>query len=166
MDLGSEEGDGEMTQISPDRLPQLKQVLEQHGFSDPGVLQLIKRGQVFGLVQRIDQALEMHVRAFKDGTLESEIEISRNYLEHLGQNSCRSAQTELETLLTMAEIPFTPSKATISPQRLIIPKKLTNWRKLIAMSVLTGFAPIALILIANHPLIRKKPYGSLEHNRI
>lgn len=88
-----------MTQIAPELLPSLKQALKQRGFYDPGVLQLYKRGQSFGLVGRLDKILEMHIRGFKDGLVEAEIEISRDYFEHLGPKSCRSAQSELESIL-------------------------------------------------------------------
>lgn len=137
----------EVTHIAPALLPYLEDVLVQRGFYNPGVLQLYKRDQKFGLVKRLDQALEMHVRGFNDGRVDAEIEISRDYFEHLGPNSCRPAQTELEAILEEVQIPFTPAKAPADPGYVVIPHRLTEWRKVLPMAFgsLAGVVPIALL---------------------
>jgi hypothetical protein len=42
-----------------------------------------KKGQVFGYVRLLRNDLEWHIRAFPDGTLESEIEPPRTTIKHL-----------------------------------------------------------------------------------
>jgi len=69
-----------MTQNAPELLPSLKHALKQRGFYDSGILQLYKRGQVFGLVRLLDKILEMQIQGFKDGLIEAEIEISRKII--------------------------------------------------------------------------------------
>ena len=52
------------------------------GFTDP-IFQERKKGQRFGLAKPLSSLLEWHVRGFADGMLDSEVEISRNWLQHL-----------------------------------------------------------------------------------
>ncbi|MFW9831865.1 MAG: hypothetical protein ACFFD8_08820 [Candidatus Thorarchaeota archaeon] len=144
-----------MTQIAPALLPYLEQVLKQRGFYNPGALQLYKRNQVFGLIKQLDKPLEMHIRGFKDGTLEAEIEISREYFEHLGPNSCQPAQAEIETILEEARIAFTPAPPLDEGKRVVIPRKLTEWRKVLALTTLVLLAGLPLALAAA-PLIMPK----------
>jgi hypothetical protein len=60
----------------------VKDVLVREGFRDTP-LQIWKPEQVFGLVKPLDDVYEIHVRGYQDGTLDAEIEVSREYLEHL-----------------------------------------------------------------------------------
>lgn len=61
---------------------EVKNILLKGGFHDPALLQVQKEGQIFGLVRKVNDLLEIHVRGYNDSTLESEIELSREYLEH------------------------------------------------------------------------------------
>jgi len=63
-------------------LDRAKEALIKEGFRDT-LLQFWKPGQVFGLVKPLDDTYEIHVRGYQDGTLDAEIEVSREYLEHL-----------------------------------------------------------------------------------
>ena len=150
-----------MTQIAPELLPSLQNALKQRGFYDPGVLQLYKRGQAFGLVRRLDKILEMHIRGFKDGLIEAEIEISRDYFEHLGPKSCRSAQPELESILKEEGIFFTPSSPSGETERVEIPSKLTEWRKVLSLTALGIFAGIPVALVTS-ALIKPKVKGVVQ----
>jgi uncharacterized ParB-like nuclease family protein len=69
-------------QIHPDHLPLLAAILQREGFTDP-IFQEWKSGQRFGLSRSLSNLLEWHVRGFADGMLDSEVEISRNWLQHL-----------------------------------------------------------------------------------
>jgi len=68
--------------IDPDDLKSLKGTLFDEGFYDPWFAHEWKDEQKFGLAKELDAPFEWHVRAFKDGRLESEIEISRRYIGH------------------------------------------------------------------------------------
>jgi len=69
-------------QINPEHVPLLAMILQQMGFADP-IFQERKKGQRFGLARHLSSLLEWHVRGFADGMLDSEVEISRNWLQHL-----------------------------------------------------------------------------------
>ncbi|MFX1404615.1 MAG: hypothetical protein ACFE9D_09125 [Promethearchaeota archaeon] len=150
-----------MTQLAPELVPRLKGALKRRGFYDPGVLQLYKRGQAFGLVRRVDKILEMHIRGFKDGLIEAEIEISRDYFEHLGPNSCRSAQSELESILKEEGISFTSSSSSGETDRVEIPSKLTEWRKVLGLTALGIFAGIPAAILTS-ALINPKAKSGVQ----
>lgn len=69
-------------QIHPEHFPLLAVILQRTGFADP-VFQEWKIGQRFGLSRSLSSLLEWHVRGFADGMLNSDVEISRNWLQHL-----------------------------------------------------------------------------------
>jgi uncharacterized ParB-like nuclease family protein len=69
-------------QIHPEHVPLLAMILQQTGFTDP-IFQERKKGQRFGLSRHLSSLLEWHVRGFADGMLDSEVEISRNWLQHI-----------------------------------------------------------------------------------
>lgn len=69
-------------QVRPHYVPQLALILRTHGFVDP-FFQEWRIGQRFGLSRSITEVLEWHVRGFADGTLDSEVEVSRKRLQHI-----------------------------------------------------------------------------------
>ena len=119
-------------------LKRVENVLKEEGFEHT-YLQVWKEGQVFGLIKRIDDKWEMHVRGFEDGHLEAEIEISREYLEHLDDRYRRSAVRELSKILSKYNIPHKVTgdyglEATFLPE----PESLTPWVPLIALLTVLG----------------------------
>lgn len=120
-------------------LERAKGVLVQEGFSDT-ILQTVKQGQVFGLVKKVDSIWEMHVRGFNDERLEAEIEISRDYFEHLDDNYRRDATLELTQILDAYQIAY-QLKGNL-PQvavTLYPPKQLTPWKPVVAIAALAVF---------------------------
>ncbi len=117
-------------------LDMVKQALISEGLSDPGPLrQVIKPGQAFGLVKRLDNTWEMHVRGFDSGTLEAEIEISRDYFEHLDDRFRRDATPELLAILRYYGIPYhITGQLPQMTVRLEIPQKLTPWKPVAALA--------------------------------
>lgn len=78
-------------------LEQARQALLAEGFrSTP--MQYRKRDQVFGLVKPHGDRLQIHVRAFRSGVIESEVELSNRYIEHLWSPR-RSAHAEIARIL-------------------------------------------------------------------
>jgi len=69
-------------QIHPEHFPLLAATLRRTGFTNP-IFQEWKIGQRFGLSRPLSSLLEWHVRGFADGMLGSEVEISRNWLQHV-----------------------------------------------------------------------------------
>ena len=113
-------------------------ILRKEGFQDT-VLQVQKSGQVFGLVKRLDppwEMWEMHVRGFEDGHLEAEIEISRDYLEHLNDNYRRSAAAELSQLLSKHGIQHIIERSNNVKLDLEAPRTLTPWKPIVALGVI------------------------------
>jgi len=119
-------------------LQKVKGVLVQEGFNDT-VLQTIKPGQVFGLVRKLDNVWEMHVRGFNDGRLEAEIEVSRDYFEHLDDDYRRDATLELTQILDTYQIPYRSTGSL--PQMGVIlypPKQLRPWKPVAAILGILG----------------------------
>jgi len=91
-------------QIHPEHFPLLAVILQQMGFTNP-IFQERKKGQRFGLSRPVSSLLEWHVRGFADGMLDSEVEISRNWLQHLAARS-GSYFSPLLRILDRIGIPF------------------------------------------------------------
>jgi len=128
-------------------LADIEQILREEGFQDT-LLQVQKPGQVFGLVKRLDppwEIWEMHVRGFEDGHLEAEIEISRDYLEHLDDRYRRSAGTELSQLLSKHGVPHVVERGGNVKLDLEVPETLTPW-KMIAVAL--GVIALALYVLS------------------
>lgn len=117
-------------------LEMVKRALVQEGFSDT-ILQTVKPGQVFGLVKKVDSIWEMHVRGFSDRRLEAEIEISRDYFEHLDDNYRRDATLELTQILDAYQILY-QSKGNLPQMAVTVypPEKLTPWKPIVAIAAL------------------------------
>jgi hypothetical protein len=94
-----------MLSISPWQVEILRRTLLAEGFRSAGLLQIWKKGQVFGYVRRIQESLEWHIRAFEDGRLESELEPPRTTIRHLLNNPFPADQP-LAQLLQRHRIPF------------------------------------------------------------
>ncbi len=120
-------------------LQMVKEVLIQESFSGT-MLQTVKPNQVFGVVKKVDNVWEMHVRGFSDGSLESEIEISRDYLEHFDDTYRRDATLELTQILDAYSIPY-ESKGSLPQMSVTLypPKQLTPWKPLLALTTLAVF---------------------------
>jgi hypothetical protein len=68
--------------VHRDYIPRLPAILYRIGFKDP-LFQQWRLGQRFGLSRPLTNMLEWHIRGFADGTLDSEVEISRKSFQHL-----------------------------------------------------------------------------------
>ena len=91
-------------QIHSEHFPLLVAILHQAGFRDP-IFQEWKTGQRFGLSRPLSSLLEWHVRGFADGMLESEVEISRNWLQHITA-SAGPFYSPLLRILDRVRLPF------------------------------------------------------------
>jgi hypothetical protein len=93
------------------------------------VFQTIKPGQQLGLIKNIGQDLDMHVRMYIDASLDSEIELSREYLEHPGD--CRPFYGPLFEILQYYQIPYQIIRPIPpDPTEIFTPEKKTRWKPL------------------------------------
>ncbi len=67
--------------IPPYRVRDAAMGLINRGFKP--VILAMDKGELYSLSMRISRPWELHVRIFSDGIIESEIEICRDYLQHL-----------------------------------------------------------------------------------
>ncbi len=133
-------------------LEMAKEVLVREDFRHTA-LQVVKPGQVFGLVRKEDDVWEMHVRGFDNGRLESEIEISRDYFEHLDDRFRRDATLELKEILDAYQVPCS-IEGDISHSTVVLPypEGVTPWKPL---AVVGGIA-ILLACLARVKRAREK----------
>ena len=138
-------------------LDRLIQALEIEGFN-PKILQILKKGQLWGAAKRIDHHSEWHVRVIdaKDSherflVIESEIEVPRDYIEHISPKY--SSDPYYKPLLEALRLHNIPCEVLGSlsddPALVTRPNKYTEWKRLLlttAASILTG---AGLIWLAN-----------------
>ncbi len=95
-----EAGCGRRVERTPDEtvsfLERARKALLAEGFVMTP-MQYRKKGQMFGLVKEHGHNLQLHVRAFQNGVIESEVELSRHFVQHLWSPR-RSAHTEIEQI--------------------------------------------------------------------
>ena len=110
-------------------LEKVKKALLDEGFEDT-CLQIEKPNQAFGLIKKLISPWELHIRGFFDGTMLSEIEISREYLEHLNDRYRFFAVKELIDILDRYKVPYRligKKPQAIQLEEVEIPETLTLW---------------------------------------
>ena len=86
-----------MDQATQTWLMAAKAILLAEGFRRDA-RQFRKPGQVWGVIRQEPDDMQLHVRAFEDGRLESEIELSNKYVEHFWSHR-RNAAPEVKEIL-------------------------------------------------------------------
>jgi len=104
----------------------------------------------FGLVLRIDEYTQMHVKVDSEGHIEAEIEYPPNYpIAHLNQKHCSSAHHELKEVFKIIQIPhkskIIPPLTCFRPK--IIPAINPSHAKTIAGGLLVLGAVGALLYV-------------------
>jgi hypothetical protein len=111
----------------------VRRILLSEGFHEP-LLQGWKQGQVFGLVKPLNELVEVHVRGYEDGTLDAEVELSREYLEHLWYGS-KPYYGYLIDILERHNIPFSIVKPIPpDPMYIEVPQNPTRWKPLLILA--------------------------------
>ncbi len=90
-----------------------KAVLLAKGFKRDAK-QFRKPGQAWGVIRQEPNDMQIHVRAFNDGRLESEVELSNKYVEHLWSHR-RNAHAEVSDILASAGLPTERVSETFVP---------------------------------------------------
>ncbi len=123
-----------------------------HGFKrDPKAFH--KPGQMWSLIRQEDDDMQIHIRAFKDGRLESEVELSNKYVQHLWSHR-RGAHEEVSAILAEIGMPTEMVNETFVPitgskEGKIMPKTRTKNT--------TAFAALAVglgLMLGRHYLQR------------
>ncbi len=94
-------------------LKSAKAVLLAKGFKRDAK-QFRKPGQAWGVIRQEPDDMQIHVRAFTDGRLESEVELSNKYVEHLWSHR-RNAHAEVTDILASAGLPTERVSETFVP---------------------------------------------------
>jgi hypothetical protein len=91
-----------------------KAILLAEGFKRDPLRQARKPGMVWGVVRQEPDDMQIHVRAFKDGRLETEVELSNRYIQHLWSHR-RSAHVEVKEILARHGMPTERVSETFLP---------------------------------------------------
>ncbi len=91
-----------------------KAVLLGEGFKREPLRQARKPGMVWGVVRQEPDDMQIHVRAFKDGRLETEVELSNRFVQHLWSHR-RSAHVEVKDILGKHRMPTQRVSETFVP---------------------------------------------------
>jgi len=123
---------------------ELTNALIVEGF-DPKILQTIKEGQIWGGAKILDASNELHVRILRayDGyelylVVESEVEVPRDYMEHISFPS-EPCYGLLLSILWRYGIPYRIiGHIPADPLTVIRPTRLTHWKPILALTVISG----------------------------
>ena len=129
-----------------------KAVLLAEGFKRD-LKQFRKPGQVWGVIRQEPDDMQIHVRAFDDGRLESEVELSNKFVQHLWSHR-RNAHAEVSEILARNGMPTQHVSETFVPitgskPDKVMPKKRTKNHHA-ALTVAVGIG----LLLGRHYLKR------------
>ena len=129
-----------------------KSVLLAEGFKRD-LKQFRKPGQMWGVIRQEPDDMQIHVRAFGDGRLESEVELSNKYVQHLWSHR-RNAHAEVSEILAKHGMPTQHVSETFVPitgskEGKIMPRRRTSNRSL-ALTVIVGVG----VMLGRHYLRR------------
>lgn len=103
------------------------------------IFQTFKAGQEYGLIKKIVEDLELHVRIYIDNSLDSEIELSREYLEHPFE--CKPFYGPIYDVLKKYKIRHQITRyIPPDPAEVQVPVKKTPWKPiaLAALAIIVG----------------------------
>lgn len=144
--------------VYPSDLKALRKRLISEGFYDPWIAQRWKRKQVFGLAKELSLPLEWHIRGFRDGHLESEIEVSRRFIGHEFTPS-KPFHNPLIKILHKYKVRFEYIKSPPpDPKEMIVPSTLIDWLPLAALF----FNPVLRLCGAFKEEKQKTKFGNVE----
>lgn len=139
-------------------LEQARNALLAEGFySTP--MQYRKKAQVFGVIKEHGHDLQIHVRAFANGVIESEVELSNRYIQHLWSPR-RSAHAEITKVFekhgVLTDTINTEFRTRTGADRDQMPRVLTKTRDVVRAGV--GLAgAVGAVAIARYIQKRNVP---------
>lgn len=84
-------------------------------------------GQTFGLIKDWAPDVELHARAYSNGSLDAHLELSRDYLQHNAWGSV-PASGYVADVLDGVRIPYQIVGEVERPLRYYVPETLTPWK--------------------------------------
>ena len=116
-----------------------KAILLAEGFKRDPLRQARKPGMVWGVVRQEPNHMQIHVRAFKDGRLETEHELSNRYVQHLWSHRW-GAHEAVKEILARHGMPTERVSETFMPitgtkEGKVMPKGRTKTTSLIAAGI-------------------------------
>src|SRR5688500_4907649 len=91
-----------------------KAILLAEGFKREPLRQARKPGMVWGVIRQEPNDMQIHVRAFKDGRLETEHELSNRYVQHLWSHRS-GAHVAVKEILSKHGLPTQRVSETVLP---------------------------------------------------
>lgn len=161
-DIGYDEGAEPVDPSIGTWLMSAKSVLLADGFKRD-LKQFRKPGQVWGVIRQEPDDMQIHVRAFTDGRLESEVELSNKYVQHLWSHR-RNAHAEVTEILAKHGLPTQHVSETFVPitgskEGKIMPSSRTKNHH-VAMSVAVGIGILLGRQYVKRLVLRALPRGS------
>lgn len=146
--------------VPPEHTEEIYKTLKLQGFTKPELY--LPKGEKYSLAKELYKPWELHIRIYENGFIESEIEISREYIQHLGNyriNVVYEAFNYYKETYNMLHIFYKPQRkwiikiednfhVKIAPPKLLIP-----WKPIVA-----GIAIITTIGFITHTLSKPKDF--------
>lgn len=109
--------------------------------------QVHKKGQAWGLIRQEPEDMQFHVRAFKDGRLEAEMELSNRYVQHLWSQRVNAALALMDEL-ERAGLPSDRVVHDFAPKTGSKPgKQMPKGRVPISLTILGGALGLAALAV-------------------
>ncbi|GAB6947965.1 hypothetical protein JCM16161A_20950 [Vulcanisaeta sp. JCM 16161] len=135
--------------VPQDEVDYVAEELIRRGFK-PTIL-AVNKGERYSLAMKVESPWEIHTRVFPDGIVESEVEISRDYLQHLVGprfNVVYEIYDLLKDITDYRRICIKPLGRCINDVienigiELRAPRALMPWKPLIAVVSLMALTPV------------------------
>lgn len=139
--------------VPPSYIDDLYTHLKLEGFEE--AIPAIHKGERYGIRKPLDYPWELHMRLYKNGFIEAEVEVQREYLEHLGERRLFVVFEAFEyyrDYFKSLHIFYKPANKWVInildhfKVRLNPPQSLTPWKPVVATVV--GVASIGILLYA------------------
>jgi len=141
--------------LPPDKVDEVaRYLLERCGFKR--ALPSLNKGERYGISRRLSEVWELHLRIYGNGLMEGEVEVSREYFEHLGRSRVSVVYEPFQfyrLIYGKLHILYWPSRKWVvkvlenARVKVKPPKSLTPWKPImVSLGVLTvmGFTVYAL----------------------
>ncbi len=135
--------------VEKEQVDAVRDRLHEVGFKE--AVPATQEGEKYGLSLDIGNHWELHLRIFPDGSLESHVEVSREYFEHLGDNRIFVVYEPFQYLFPKwpAHLFYRPAKMEIASVeenfevKIPAPTSFTPWKPVVvSVALIAGFAAI------------------------
>ncbi len=123
-----------------------------------------KPGMVWGVIRQEPDDMQIHIRAFKDGRLESEVELSNKFVQHLWSHR-RGAHEEIGEILARHGLPTRHINDTFQPITGTKPGKVMPEGRTKNHHAATAFL-VGLGLLVGRHYIKRAVYRALPGAKI